>query len=229
VSVNYLLRALDDHTPILPTTLLVATRERCSLGSQFIGFWLLVWNIGSEYWLCTMSEVDTVIEDACQTTMEKAFQANGLALRRANADDIPRMQKLMSGDKALQPRHHSCPNKTQPHDVAWNQNSCRLDVPNFFALLVEESKTSEKLVGFLTFYLAYSTWDARVLYLDKLFLDTDDDNDRDAIEWSMHFTLADIAVRLNCARYTWQVRVWPSPRFPGLTDAHLFVCFGMPM
>lgn len=152
-----------------------------------------------------MSEVDAAIEDACKATVEKVFKEKQLVLRRANDADIPRMQELMSSDKALQPRH-SFPEKKQPN-VAWNQSSCRLDVPNFFALLVESKESA--CLGFLTFYLAYSTWDAQVLYLDRLFLGKDDD-DRDAIEWSLHFTLADIAVRLNCARYTWQVSGWPA-------------------
>jgi hypothetical protein len=147
-----------------------------------------------------MGEVDAAIEDACKATLEIAFKEKHLVLRRATDADIPQMQELISSDKALQPRH-SFPTKNHTN-VAWNQISCRLDVPNFFALLVEDR--SSACVGFLTFYLAYSTWDARVLYLDKLFL-LKEDEDRDAIEWSLHFTLADIAVRLNCARYTWQV------------------------
>jgi hypothetical protein len=150
-----------------------------------------------------MGEVDAAIEDACKGTLEIVFKEKQLVLRRANDADIPQMQELMSSDKALQPRH-SFPTKKQPH-VPRNQSSCRLDVPNFFALLVENQ--SSECIGFLTFYLAYSTWDARVLYLDKLFLGKDDE-DRDAIEWSLHFTLADIAVRLGCARYTWQVSYW---------------------
>ena len=136
--------------------------------------------------------VGSAILSACEATLKLTKR---VIIRQAHAADAAKMKDLMSSDKCLQPRHG--PKQTN----AIQAEACRLDgVPNYFGIVVEEGKAC---VGFATFYLAYSTWDARVLYLDKLFLAKDNSNA--SLEWSLHFTLADIALRLECARYTWQV------------------------
>jgi hypothetical protein len=52
-----------------------------------------------------------------------------------------------------------------------------------------------------TFYLAYSTWDGRVLYVDHL------GSDDPAESLLVYRTLADLAVNLHCRRYVIVIRL----------------------
>lgn len=58
-----------------------------------------------------------------------------------------------------------------------------------------------------TFYLAYSTWDGRMLYVDQL---SDSDSCSADVVMAFYRILAKIAVQLQCARLCWKVR--PSER-----------------
>jgi hypothetical protein len=53
----------------------------------------------------------------------------------------------------------------------------------------------------LSFYLAYSSWTGRILYLDQVRCHGLEDN----VEKLLLQILADIAVELDCARLTWRV------------------------
>lgn len=56
-----------------------------------------------------------------------------------------------------------------------------------------------------TFYLAYSTWDGRILYLDQRGLSEDRDNDQnDTLASFVRLVLAKIALSLECCRLVWQ-------------------------
>lgn len=63
-----------------------------------------------------------------------------------------------------------------------------------------------------TFYMAYSTWDGRVLYLDEFNLDKEYVNNHDSktplsesdLPYLLRRLLCRIAVRLHCSRCTWQ-------------------------
>ncbi|CAB9515902.1 Diamine acetyltransferase 2 [Seminavis robusta] len=158
-----------------------------------------------------MSNVEAAIKNACEATLGKP--PKGIVLRPAETNDIPSMLDLLSSsDKAIQPRHGDSSSDKPKMNVI--PEACRLEgVPNFYGLVVIKDAT---VVGFATFYMAYSTWDATVLYLDKLFL-LKDSSDRQALEWSLQFTLADIALRLGCARYTWQ-HFAPCPKYPSDTQ-----------
>lgn len=65
-------------------------------------------------------------------------------------------------------------------------------------------------VVLITFYLAYSTWDGRVLYLDQWqqsdVTDNHEQTDSTTIDLTraLYQILAAIAVRLQCNRFTWQ-------------------------
>ena len=66
-----------------------------------------------------------------------------------------------------------------------------------------------------TFYFAYSTWDGRFLYLDCLGCGHDSSDDRlVGLSLLLHHALAEIAVRLDCDRFTWQ-HSSPSLQYPG--------------
>jgi GNAT superfamily N-acetyltransferase len=72
-----------------------------------------------------------------------------------------------------------------------------------------------------TFYLAYSTWDGRVLYLDRAgFSNLGSWSDMGGLPLLLRRSLADIAVRLYCARFTWQHDQSESfPQYPGSSQS----------
>jgi hypothetical protein len=79
-------------------------------------------------------------------------------------------------------------------------------VPYFFGIGIysrEPHETSPILCGVITFYMAYSTWDARCVFLDRLDLPTPADAN---VEKTILRALANIAVRLQCGRLCWEVR-----------------------
>jgi hypothetical protein len=78
-------------------------------------------------------------------------------------------------------------------------------VPYFFGIGIYSREPHETsfLCGVITFYMAYSTWDARCVFLDRLDLPHPTDP---TVEKTILRALADIAVRLQCGRLCWEVR-----------------------
>ncbi|KAG7350346.1 acyl-CoA N-acyltransferase [Nitzschia inconspicua] len=89
-----------------------------------------------------------------------------------------------------------------------------------------------------TFYLAYSTWDARMLYIDQVVVVGDgfngengDNDDCDCYSSEevgrLYRILAKIAIKLHCARLTWkekQIPKWSNPQHPpGFLKEWLFL------
>ena len=60
---------------------------------------------------------------------------------------------------------------------------------------------NDKMVGFCTFYIAYSTWDGRMVYVDQLQHFEDEDNDS-----LLYHVLAKIAIQIGSLRLSWKVR-----------------------
>lgn len=166
-------------------------------------------------------QVLTAIDIACDKTKEQYLDASvssspSKELRRAQPSDLPRILDFLNSHAVEEPRHvrhQEQENEPPAFQRSWNTvEACRLDVPNFYAIVVTETNKDEtRIVGFVSFFTAYSTWDGRVLYLDKMVLPTSSSlsasvkDDAQSTEWSLHYTLSDIAMRLDCARYTWQV------------------------
>ena len=78
-------------------------------------------------------------------------------------------------------------------------------VPYFFGIGIYslgQHDTPQLCCGFITFYLAYSTWDARCVFIDRLDLPHPGDMN---VEKTILRSLADIAVRLQCGRLCWEV------------------------
>jgi hypothetical protein len=65
-----------------------------------------------------------------------------------------------------------------------------------FGILASDADGSSLRTILTTFYLAYSTWDGRVLYIDQCGFD-------EPVEQSLliYRTLAHVAVKLGCSRY----------------------------
>ena len=70
--------------------------------------------------------------------------------------------------------------------------------PFYFGIRALKSETDQTLVGFCTFYIAYSTWDGRMLYVDQI-------NSEAAGSLLLYQIMAKIAKEIGCARFTWKV------------------------
>lgn len=69
-----------------------------------------------------------------------------------------------------------------------------------------DKTTTTTLVGMVTFYMAYSTWDGRCVFLDKFeYPKTGDSDDDEAMEKGILRPLAKIAVDLGADRLCWHV------------------------
>lgn len=73
------------------------------------------------------------------------------------------------------------------------------------------SQDSTFCIGFCTFYLSYSTWDGRVIFLDRLEVGSPPQDalsplaSHSLLSLSLRYTLADIGLKLECSRFVWQV------------------------
>ena len=71
--------------------------------------------------------------------------------------------------------------------------------PFYFGIQALRSDPDGKvLVGFCTFYIAYSTWDGRMLYVDQI--DTEANG-----SLLLYRVMAKIARGIGCSRFTWKV------------------------
>ena len=95
---------------------------------------------------------------------------------------------------------HRVSDWTKVRDQEKNDN-----FPLFFGITVHVSKTTEKdghensKAQLISFYLGYSTWDGRCLFVDQIVQD-------EKIEKLLLQVLAKIAIRLDCSRLIWMVR-----------------------
>jgi hypothetical protein len=83
------------------------------------------------------------------------------------------------------------------------------EIPFYFGIQASRKRTRDEepteLAAVCTFYLAYSTWDGRMLYVDQFL--TLESNDRSSQEVVVLYRiLAKIAIELQCARLSWKVR-----------------------
>lgn len=80
-------------------------------------------------------------------------------------------------------------------------------------------QSEEKLVGFCTFYIAYSTWDGRMLYVDQINTETDG-------SILFYRVMAKIATEIGCARFTWKQNErpeWNNTNDPEFLDDWIFL------
>ena len=146
----------------------------------------------------SLERVQVAIDEACGASTKKLEK--GLTLQRATSENLPLILKTLQADSLVEPYHRDA-NPTSK----WNSKACRMDVPNFFGLMLTKG---QECMGLITFYFAYSTWDGRVLYLDKLLLPSTSVAGVPSnleLKWSIQYTLIDVTLRTGCARLTWQV------------------------
>jgi hypothetical protein len=69
----------------------------------------------------------------------------------------------------------------------------------------DDNNNPNAVVAVCTFFLAYSTWDGRMLNVDQfLVLDKNDCSSQELV--ALYRILANVAVQLQCARLSWKVR-----------------------
>jgi len=140
----------------------------------------------------TVSFVNLVIDEALEG-QEKRWQidlkANGLFLRRSSTrSDWTGLAKPAG----------------VPITTLFEEEQLSYQVPYFFGIGIYTSEQeATEPCGLVTFYLGYSTWDGRCLFIDRLDLPNPSDTN---LEKVILRGLADITVRLNCGRLCWKVR-----------------------
>lgn len=78
-----------------------------------------------------------------------------------------------------------------------------------FGFIVAENNDIEKIVGTSVYYIRYSTWKGRVLYLEDLIVSSE--FRRQGIGGMLMQATRKKADELNCKRITWQVLDWNQP------------------
>ena len=120
----------------------------------------------------------------------------GFTLRRATKDED--WQLLLRGD---------CIDGSSS-----SSNISNMKTPWFFGIVVCDRESNK--VGLITFYIAYSTWNGRVLYLDEITWEKQNGmTDTTDIEQHLLRILASIAVDLNFARITWRHHKDTTPKW----------------
>jgi len=78
-----------------------------------------------------------------------------------------------------------------------NQNDANIHPCTPFYFGIQALSSDNSLVGFCTFYIAYSTWDGRMLYADQIHPE---------LNGSLLFyrIMAKIATEIGCSRFTWK-------------------------
>ncbi len=75
--------------------------------------------------------------------------------------------------------------------------SAEVRTPFYFGIQALNGKGT--LIGFCTFYIAYSTWDGRMLYADQIQPESDG-------SLLLYHIMAKISTEIGCSRFTWKVR-----------------------
>jgi GNAT superfamily N-acetyltransferase len=104
-------------------------------------------------------------------------------------------------------RERALPSPTLKND--FHQFRC-LDDESLLYGVVSTSTTYNDFasLAYATFYMAYSTWDGRVLCLDQV--NATDNEVTENLDISMRRLLARVALLLECSRFTWQQ--WGAPK-----------------
>jgi GNAT superfamily N-acetyltransferase len=105
--------------------------------------------------------------------------------------------------------------RSPPMKNGFHQLRCLDDEPLLYGVVATSATSNEDpsplggaTLAYATFYMAYSTWDGRVLYLDQV---NNTGNERaDDLESKMRQCLARAAILLECSRFTWQQ--WGAPK-----------------
>jgi len=132
----------------------------------------------------TIQAIHQAIDEVCGAVTENQ---NLLSFRRTHESEFT----FHSSARALKEED------TPPNNV---------DTSLLFGFITSLKNSKPDTSTFLTtFYLAYSTWDGRVLYLDHRGVsERHDNNSRNTLAQLIRLVLCKIAIQLDCCRFTWQ-------------------------
>lgn len=148
-------------------------------------------------------------------TVEIVHEAIDRVLQAAVADKHGEISAASSSTRSSWRRVVSTEDWQSIASIHMNQTNCkdllcsnkkyrpfRSNIPFYFGIQAPLLQGS-----FCTFYLAYSTWDGRMLNVDQLVMMTHHDEYRKQHETCcLYRLLARIAVHLQCARLSWKVK-----------------------
>jgi hypothetical protein len=139
----------------------------------------------------TSSTIEQAIDKATHSDEAVHLQElkkHDLVLHRATEADEWKYMMAMASPQA----------KTKDDD---DLSNLALALPLHSGIAINNASTGN-LCGLVTFYIAYSSWDGRILYVDCLQCS----EITDAVEILLLQTLAAVAIDLDCIRLTWRVR-----------------------
>eukprot|EP00535_Pseudo-nitzschia_heimii_P005502 CAMPEP_0197186352 /NCGR_PEP_ID=MMETSP1423-20130617/13753_1 /TAXON_ID=476441 /ORGANISM="Pseudo-nitzschia heimii, Strain UNC1101" /LENGTH=417 /DNA_ID=CAMNT_0042637639 /DNA_START=84 /DNA_END=1337 /DNA_ORIENTATION=+ len=143
--------------------------------------------------------IDSTLASLPSISLSGSSHHENLLLRRVKT---PHDWNRVSYD--LPRSHQSKRNEIEDHcgNVVFSPD---VRTPFYFgiqAVCSDSSQHEEKLIGFCTFYIAYSTWDGRILYVDQFNMETDH-------KILLYRILAEIATQIHCERFTWKQKERP--------------------
>jgi hypothetical protein len=146
---------------------------------------------------------DSLMISSLHTAMDEALKSDAMIIQKLKKQGlIWRRTKDQSDWEALLTHVLSCDGKSLVHGKA----ELHLKLPFHFGMTLhaeggpDGGDPNSSIRGAVTFYIAYSTWEGKFLYVDHLARN-DSSTEVLALE-----TMAKIAVSLNCARLVWRVR-----------------------
>ena len=133
--------------------------------------------------------IDNVLASVCSSPSHQSREDKGIVLRRVVTAD--EWKSLLSSPLSFAAINNGL-------------SDTKIYPPYYFGIQVvassdQQSQSDDRLLGFCTFYIAYSTWDGRILYVDEINREADGSQ-------FLHQILAKIATRIGCARFAWKVR-----------------------
>ncbi|NEM96533.1 GNAT family N-acetyltransferase [Pontibacter burrus] len=125
-----------------------------------------------------------------------------IQIRKGTLDDLPQVLQLIHELAAYEKAPQEVTNTLE--DMHWDGFGER----PIFEFFVAES-TEDGIVGIALYYMGYSTWKGKMLYLEDLIVT--ERLRRSGIGKKLFDAVAAEAKRVNAKRFRWQVLEWNEP------------------
>lgn len=139
--------------------------------------------------------MDTILSNADLAPLSQLANEYGLTLRRSTDDSSwKRICYFQAGITAASP---------DADEGTMLQHFQTAKTPWFFGMELCRQE-DENICGFVTFYVAYSSWNGKILHLDAIQCSADASSNLQMKKDILQI-LANMAVEMGCARLTWTV------------------------
>lgn len=146
--------------------------------------------------------IDTILSRSDLSCVSELSDKCGLSLRRASDDTSWKRILLISQSTTSDVDDQEAREEDVSKDLRLQQ--LQADQTPWFGGLEILDKNGETC-GYVTFYIAYSSWNGKILHLDRIQCNYDDKLSADQVEENILQILANMAVEMGCARLTWTV------------------------